>query len=378
MKFSITRTRRPRCRALSLLLLAAMPLAQAQSTTSLKYAGINLSGAEIKSSQRPGVLNIDYRYPAADEYAYFAGKHMNTVRLPILWERLQPTARGELDPAQLALLQQAVARAKAAGMYLVIDIHNYAKYYGYKIGSAEVPVATFTDLWRRLALAFNSDNAVMFGLMNEPNNISASEWAGAAQAAIDAIRRTGANNLILVPGALWTGAHSWYSPTTDGYSNATALTSIYDPLNRYAFEVHQYLDADSSGTSSTCVSSTIGAERLRNFTQWLRTNGKRGFLAEFGTANNAVCNQALQGMLAHMEANADVWLGWTWWAAGSWWNLSYAYNVHPNKDGTDKPQMAILSPQAALATRAPVAAAAARSAAASTSATRTSAARTTR
>jgi len=45
----------------------------------------------------------------------------------------------------------------------------------------------------------------------------------------------------------------------------------------------------------------IGAERLRNFTQWLRTNRKRGFLGEFGTANNAVCNQALQGMLAHME-----------------------------------------------------------------------------
>ncbi len=137
---------------------------------------------------------------------------MNTIRLPILWERLQPTARGKLDPTQLALLQQAVARAKAAGMYLVIDLHNYAKYYGYKIGSPEVPVSTFTDVWRRLALTFKSDNAVMFGLMNEPNNISASEWAGAAQAAIDAIRKTGANNLILVPGALWTGAHSWYSP----------------------------------------------------------------------------------------------------------------------------------------------------------------------
>lgn len=67
-------------------------LAQAQSATGLKYAGVNLSGAEIKSSQKPGVLSIDYRYPAADEYAYFAGKHMNTVRLPILWERLQPRA----------------------------------------------------------------------------------------------------------------------------------------------------------------------------------------------------------------------------------------------------------------------------------------------
>ena len=336
--------------AVFFLLLGVLPMGHAQ-TRALKYAGVNLAGAEFASSKKPGVLNKDYMYPASTDYSYFAGTGMNVIRLPILWERLQPAARGELDPAQLALVQQAVARAKASGMYLVLDIHNYSKYYGYKMGGPEVPLATFADLWRRLAVIFNSDNAAIFGLMNEPNNISASEWAGAAQAGIDAIRATGANNLILVPGALWTGAHSWHSLTSDGYSNATALASISDPLNRYAFEVHQYLDADSSGTSSVCVSETIGADRLRAFTEWLRTNNKRGFLGEFGTANNAVCNTALQGMLAYMENYADVWLGWTWWAAGAWWNTSYAYNVHPNKDGTDKPQMVILSPQAARATR---------------------------
>ena len=338
-----------RC-ALLLILLGVLPQIHAQ-TRALTYAGVNLSGAEFASSKKPGVLNKDYMYAPATDYTYFAGVGMNTIRLPILWERLQTSAHGELDPAQLALVQQAVARAKASGMYLVLDIHNYAKYYGYKIGTPEVPIATFTDLWRRLALVFKNDDTVIFGLMNEPNGLPAGGWAAAAQAGIDSIRATGANNLILVPGALWTGAHSWYSPTNDGYSNATALTSIYDPLNRYAFEVHQYLDADSSGTTNVCVSATVGADRLRSFTEWLRLNHKRGFLGEFGTANNTVCNEALQGMLGYMEANADVWLGWTWWAAGSWWNISYQYSVHPNKDGTDKPQMSILSPQATHATR---------------------------
>lgn len=117
------------------------------------------------------MLNIDYRYPTASEYRYFAGKQMNIVRLPILWERMQPKAQGPLDQAQLALLKQAVANAKAANQYLIIDVHNYAKYYGQKIGSKRVPVRTFTDLWRRLAIAFKSDNAVIFGLMNEPYDI---------------------------------------------------------------------------------------------------------------------------------------------------------------------------------------------------------------
>nr|CUV48252.1 protein of unknown function [Ralstonia solanacearum] len=46
----------------------------------------------INSSQKPGVLNVDYLYPAASDYRSFAGKHMNTIRLPILWERLQSKA----------------------------------------------------------------------------------------------------------------------------------------------------------------------------------------------------------------------------------------------------------------------------------------------
>ncbi|WP_017116513.1 glycoside hydrolase family 5 protein [Xanthomonas vasicola] len=341
MKSITTRKRRLHCRALSLLLLAVMPLAQAQDS-GLKYAGVNLSGAEINSSQMPGVLNIDYHYPAADEYAYFAGKQMNTVRLPILWERLQPKAGGALDPAQLTLIRQAVANAKAAKMYVIVDVHNYAKYYGHTIGSTKVPISTFNDLWRRLAIAFKGDNAVIFGLMNEPWGISPQAWAAAAQASIDTIRKTGATNLILVPGALWTGAHSWYS-TVAGQSNAVAMASIRDPLNRYAIEAHQYLDADSSGTSGGCVSATVGAERLLSFTEWLRLNKKHGFLAEFGTGNTATCKRALNGMLGYMESNSDVWMGWSWWAAGTWWSRSYPFNVQPDAQGRDKPQMSLLS-----------------------------------
>ncbi|MEB2231821.1 glycoside hydrolase family 5 protein [Xanthomonas campestris pv. campestris] len=338
-----------RC-ALIMLCIATMSIAQAQSPNRLKYAGVNISGAEIQSSKKPGVLNIDYRYPAASEYRYFAGKQMNIVRLPILWERMQPKAQGPLDQAQLALLKQAVANAKAANQYLIIDVHNYAKYYGQKIGSKPVPVRTFTDLWRRLAIAFKSDNAVIFGLMNEPYDISPESWAAAAQASIDSIRATGATNLILVPGALWSGAHSWYS-TVAGQSNAVALADIRDPLNRYAIEVHQYLDTDSSGTSAGCVSRTIGAERLRSFTGWLRAQGKRGFLGEFGTANNATCTAALDGMLGYLETNHDVWIGWTFWAAGAWWKTSYPFNVQPDAQGRDKPQMKTLSARAHRVTR---------------------------
>ncbi len=41
--------------------------------------------------------------------------------------------------------------------------------------------------------------------MNEPHDMNTNDWKTFAQAAINAIRSTGANNLITVPGNAWTG-----------------------------------------------------------------------------------------------------------------------------------------------------------------------------
>lgn len=329
------------------LLISSLP-GQAQQRA-LRYAGVNLAGAEFNSAKRPGTLYKDYTYPAATDFSYFAGKGMNIVRLPFLWERLQPQANGELDAAQLALIQKAVAQAKAQNMHIVLDVHNYAKYQGVRLGNEGTPGMLLADLWKRLATVFKEDDAVIFGLMNEPNAIDANAWTAIAQSSIDAIRATGARNLILVPGTAYTGAHSWAS-TSYGTPNATALATVNDPGNNLAVEVHQYLDKDYSGTSGECVSTTIGVDKLRGFTTWLRQQGKRGFLGEFGAGTSDTCLQALDGMLAYMEENADVWLGWTYWAAGSWWQASYPFNVQPGKDGSEKPQMSVLAKHAAAAT----------------------------
>ncbi|KAA8918044.1 cellulase [Xanthomonas sontii] len=328
---------------LCLLLAACAPFANAQQT--LRYAGINLAGAEFNSAKKPGVLFKDYVYPTDADYAYTATQGMNIVRLPFLWERLQPQANGPLDTAQLDALRTAVERARRYNLHLILDVHNYAKYDGVRIGGDAVPAAALADLWRRLALVFGNDGSVAFGLMNEPNGLASGDWAAIAQASIDAIRGTGADNLILVPGTAFSGAHSWNS-TWYGVSNAQGLLTVHDPAGNLAFEVHQYLDPDSSGTSAACVSTSIGAERLQGFTQWLRANGYRGFLGEFGGSSDPTCLAALDTMLGYVHDNGDVWLGWTAWAGGAWWRSDYAFNLQPDKSGADKPQMDVLAVRA--------------------------------
>lgn len=142
------------------------------------------------------------------------------------------------------------------------------------------------------------------------------------QAAINAIRAAGATSqYIFVEGNSWSGAWTWTSVNSN-------LVSLTDPHNKIVYEMHQYLDSDGSGTSDTCVSTTIGQERVQSATQWLQSNGKLGFLGEFAGGANSVCQSAVTGMLNYLQENSDVWLGASWWAAGPWWG-TYIFSMEP-------------------------------------------------
>ena len=41
-----------------------------------------------------------------------------------------------------------------------------------------------------------------------------------------------------------------------------------------------------------------------------------GIIGEFAGGANSVCQQAVQGMIQHLQANTDVWQGALWWGGG--------------------------------------------------------------
>jgi endoglucanase len=297
------------------------------------------AGAEF-GQNIPGVLNKDYTFPSTASINHFVGSGFSAMRLPFLWERLQPSLRGNFDEAYFGHLQNSIADVIAAGATAVLDPHNYARYNGQVIGEG-IALEDFVDFWTRLATHYKDEPSVAFAIMNEPHDMSTEGWASAAQAAVNAIRGAGAKQLVLVPGHAWTGAHSWCE-SWYGTSNAEVFAGFTDPGQNFAFEFHQYLDSDASGSSPGCDGSSKGVDALAPVSAWLRDHGFRGFLGEFGSGTDDVCHQAVEAMLDHMDASADVWLGWTWWAAGPWWG-DYFTSVEPNADGSDKAQTAWLA-----------------------------------
>ncbi|MBL0370533.1 glycoside hydrolase family 5 protein [Rhizobium sp. KVB221] len=323
------------------LAMSGSTFAQATAATPC-FRGINLSGAEF--GKPGGKINKDYTWPSEETVAYFASKGFDTVRLPFMWERLQPKLMQPLDKDEVGRLKEAVERIRAHRMRIILDPHNYARYNGHLVGSELVPDAAFGDFWARLAKLYANEHDVIFGLMNEPAKIPIAQWLNAANQATAAIRgKAGADNLILVPGTAWTGAHSWMQPIY-GEPNGVAMARFEDPGKNFAFEVHQYLDDDFSGTKNNCSRSDDAVDALKSFTLWLREHGFRGFLGEFGAPGGKVrCIDALKGMVDVTEDNKDVWTGWTYWVAGDWWPATEELNIQPTAEG-DRPQLAALKP----------------------------------
>lgn len=306
----------------------------AHIASGLALLGVNLSGAE--TGPATGVENVDYTYPNLGEINYWAAQGMNIVRIPVLWERLQPQQGGDLDSAQLAKLDLLVSQAAANGMKVDLDLHNYGYGYGNLVGSTGTPDSSLADFWSKMATHFSGNSNVVFGLMNEPHVQSAQDWAQAAQASVTAIRATGATQEILVSGTDWDNGYNW---TQDG--NATIVAAnVTDPLHKMAFEIHQYFD-NNTGTSTNVESLTAGPDRLADVTAWAQNTGNKLFLGEFGSGQDASSLTALTNTLDYLKAHSDVWQGGTYWAGGP--NMSnYIFNPDP-QHGVTSQQASVLS-----------------------------------
>lgn len=300
--------------------------------------GLNLAGGEFAPERAPGLMGRDYVYPNADVAAPFLKAGMDTVRLPVLWERIQPDPMSPLSDGEMQRVDASLDALKGFRA-VIIDVHNYARYKGVRLDQDPSGAAKLADLWTRLANRYKARPDIVFGIMNEPYDIEAGDWRGIVDPVVAAIRSTGAKNLLLISGTRWSGAHSWLSGGGD--SNASAFADFADPGDHFLFELHQYLDADSSGSSPMCVDPSLVAGRLRDVTRWLRERRVGAILGEFGAGTGAGCLAGLEAMLAYMDTNPDVWRGWTYWAGGEWWG-DYPLSIQPDARG-EKPQMGVLT-----------------------------------
>jgi aryl-phospho-beta-D-glucosidase BglC (GH1 family) len=173
--------------------------------------GTSANGGELYrdgfSNQNPGTYGSHYVYPDEADFRYLAGRGHKIARVPFRWERIQPQIGESLSTQEVSRLRSSLRGAAAAGMRVIIDVHNYAGYHfsdgNFRIGTARLPLWTFEDLWSRLSAAFKGQPSVLaYDIMNEPQDMlgGVPQWEDASRRAVAAIRQNGDGKLVMVPG----------------------------------------------------------------------------------------------------------------------------------------------------------------------------------
>jgi endoglucanase len=267
----------------SLLSLAALAAALTALPATLRATiewGVNLAGGEFagkNSASVPGVYGefSDYCYPDDDTHfpsdlEYYASKNLKLVRLPILWERVQPTLNGSLNQTEVNRIKDFISDANGKGMKVIVDLHNYCRYWTtingvrkHAVLGRDIDKATLGDFWYKLVGELDGyGNIWAWDIMNEPHNLGSDGsnelddgktlWKDTAQIAINEIRRRGSTKRILVPGYFWSNGYRWVE-FSDNLKNLT------DSANNLVYQAHSYFDRDYSGTYQNTPTRTTAS-----------------------------------------------------------------------------------------------------------------------
>ena len=120
--------------------------------------------------------------------------HANVIRLPVtdefwagrnIWQKDKGLKYREL-------VDSVIREANRKNAYVVVDLHRFKS-----------PQDEHLEFWRDVATRYGNQPGVIFELFNEPHSIGWAEWKSAMQKLLDTVRKTGANNVVIVGGLDW-------------------------------------------------------------------------------------------------------------------------------------------------------------------------------
>lgn len=291
--------------------------------------GVNLSGAEWGKNS-----SSDTQFwPTEAELDYYKSKGMNTVRLMLSWEQLQPKLGGPLDTAEMNRLHQFLREAGERGMKVLVTGGSFARYTenhgpfgagadgevnGTVVGQGGVPISAMSDFWTRMVNDINADptaSAAVGGwdLTNEPHTMGGT-WPKIAMAVDRAIRATGDQHTIVVEGDQW----------ARDFSGLEELARIDKNV---AFQAHSYWDGGSGGYSNKHYPGdpNVGVNHIRGFVDWLKQNNAKGFVGEWGVPTDTTeWAPAVTRFIDYLDENN---MGNMVWAGGPGWQPGYTLSV---------------------------------------------------
>jgi hypothetical protein len=257
-----------------------------------------------------------------EDFRLMASWNANVVRVALnqdFWITGSPSC----DPSYASGIDDVISWAEAAGLDVILDLHwSDAGVLGGCSGASgcQQRMADENSLWfwRDVAARYKNDGRVMFELYNEPHDVSWEIWRSGGEIAADAtspgfqvvgmqqlydaVRATGANNLVIIGGLDWAYDLSGVPAHRIEGANIVYATHPYNTPGRRPY------DWDASWGFLTATDPVI--------------------VTEFGGLQDATCGTDYSAaLIEYADAHAVSWTAWAWYPGGckfpalidDWW-----------------------------------------------------------
>jgi len=324
--------------------------ADAGADAATPVLGLHVEGNHLvddgKTVRLLGVNHSGAEYACAQGYAIFEGPSDDTLVLPMLPWKVNAVRLPVNEQCWLGIngidakysgktYQDAIAAEIAAirshGVYVILDLHWAAP--GTHVPKEQQPMADAdhaADFWKSAAARFKDDRGVLFDVFNEPyldktNSDAADPWqcllsgcnvtkpnnftgtypTAGTQSLVDAIRSTGAKNVIMVPGLAYTSDLSGW------------LTHMpKDPEAQLAASLHLY-------NFNGCTDATCWASRYEALAASVPViTGENG--------ENDCAHGFVDAFMTWADGKGISYLGWTW----NTWNCAQGPALITDYSGT--------------------------------------------
>jgi endoglucanase len=227
---------------MSLVVAAAVPAASANAgaaASSLMPLPLKVVGTQILNSKNEPVLLRGVNCASMEWTSNGEGHilqsvkvaiddwHVNHIRLPLAQDRWFGKAPEQKDEgkAYRALVKEVVDLCASKGCYVILDLHwSDVGKWGQNIAQHSMPDENSLAFWKDIAPVYANHPAVIYDLYNEPHDVSWDIWlnggtvtdrpnrrgatpktfqAVGMQKLLDAVRATGAKNVVIAGGLNW-------------------------------------------------------------------------------------------------------------------------------------------------------------------------------
>ena len=207
----------------------------------------------------------------------------STIRLPVRFAgHAQEAAPYTIDPAFMARVHHVVSTATAAGLNVILDLHNYDALMTDPAGNS----ARLAGLWKQVAASFASaPDTVWFEIINEPHDkFDNANLLATVSPSLAAIRATNPKRPVIIGGGHWSGIDSLATLQLPDDPYVVPTFHYYDP---FPF-THQ--GAKWVKPTPPPIGATFGSKKditelnasLDKVKAYMKRTGRVPFVGEFG------------------------------------------------------------------------------------------------